>query len=41
MIGQYGGNEVFEPQIEFFDEDIEGKITKIFKDRNAKIYEID
>jgi hypothetical protein len=41
MIGQYGGNEKAEPQIEFFDEDIVSKITNIFKDKNAKIYEID
>jgi len=40
MIGQYGGNEVKEPDIEMFDENAEKKITEIFGDKNAKVYVI-
>lgn len=38
MIGQWGGNETKEPEIEFFDDAAEEKITSVFGDKNAKIY---
>ncbi len=40
MIGQYGGNEVSEPDILFFDEKAEENVATIFRDNNAKIYMI-
>lgn len=41
MIGQYGGNEICEPQIEFYDENIDKKIKDIFNDNNSKTYVIE
>ena len=41
MIGQYGANELKEPEIEIFDENAEEKILDIFKDINAKVYYIE
>ena len=41
MLGQYGGNEVEEPPILRFDENIEKTITETLGDRNAKICIID
>ncbi|MBO4941019.1 MAG: hypothetical protein J6D15_02300 [Clostridia bacterium] len=41
MIGQYGANEVKEPEIENFDENAEDKILNIFGDKNAKVYYIE
>ncbi len=41
MIGQYGANEVKEPDIEIFDENAEEKILNIFRDKNAKVYFIE
>jgi len=38
MIGQFGGNEVAEPEILIFDENAEEKINTIFGDKNAKVY---
>ncbi len=38
MIGQYGGNEIKEPDIEIFDENAEEKIIGIFKEKNPKVY---
>ena len=38
MLGQYGGNENGEPQIEIFDENTDKKIEKVFKDKGAKVY---
>ncbi len=38
MLGQYGGNEVKEPEILLFDERADEKIEKVFKDKNAKVY---
>jgi len=38
MIGQYGANEVKEPEIEIFDENAEDKILNILGDKNAKVY---
>ena len=35
MIGQYGGNEIAEPEILLFDDQAEEKITGIFGDRDA------
>ena len=37
LVGQYGGNEVKEPDIEMFDENAEKKITEVFGDKNAKV----
>ncbi len=41
MIGQYGANEVKEPEVEIFDENAEDKILNIFGDKNAKVYYIE
>ncbi|MEE0409496.1 MAG: hypothetical protein UD759_01820, partial [Clostridia bacterium] len=41
MIGQWGGNEVKEPEIEIFDEKAEEKINNIFGDKTAKVYIIE
>ncbi len=38
MIGQWGGNETKEPDIEIFDETAEDKINNIFGDKTAKVY---
>ena len=38
MIGQYGGNEVAEPDILIYDEEAEMTITTVFGDRNAKVH---
>lgn len=40
MIGQYGGNEVAEPENLIFDEQAEEKIGKVFCDKNAKVFYI-
>ncbi len=41
MIGQYGANEIKEPEIEIFDENAEEKILNLFGDKNAKVYFIE
>lgn len=41
MIGQWGGNETKEPDIEIFDEMAEEKIKDIFGDKTAKVYIIE
>ncbi len=38
MIGQWGGNEDREPDIEIFDGEAEKKINDIFGDKTAKVY---
>lgn len=38
MIGQIGGNENGEPQVEIFDDNAEKKINEIFGDKSAKVY---
>ncbi|MBQ8509904.1 MAG: hypothetical protein IJ493_08375 [Clostridia bacterium] len=38
MIGQYGGNELAEPEILVFDDEADVKIEKIFGDTDAKVY---
>jgi len=38
MIGQYGANAEFEPEIVIFDEAADEKIERIFKDREAVVY---
>ncbi len=38
QLGQYGGNEKGEPDIEIYDEKADEKIAKIFKDENARVY---
>lgn len=38
MIGQFGGNEKTEPEIQIYDEKAEEKIWRIFGDKNAKVY---
>ncbi|MBQ3124600.1 MAG: hypothetical protein IJC09_04170 [Clostridia bacterium] len=38
MIGQWGGNEVKEPDIEIFDENAEEKIKTVFREKNPKVY---
>jgi hypothetical protein len=40
MLGQYGANEVEEPEILTFDEKVEEKIEKLLGDQNAKVYYI-
>ena len=40
MIGQLGGNENGEPNIEMFDECAEEKINEVFGDKSAKVYYI-
>jgi len=40
MLGQYGGNEVREPEIELFDDRAEKTITSVWNDKNAKVYGI-
>ena len=40
MLGQYGANEVEEPEIMTFDENVEEKIEKLLGDQNAKVYYI-
>ncbi len=40
-IGQYGGNENGEPEIQIFDQNAEEKIKNIFKEENPKIYFIE
>ncbi len=40
-LGQYGGNEIVEPEIHPFDEHTEDTLKNIFKEKNAKIYYID
>lgn len=37
-IGQYGGNEIAEPENLVFDDRAEEKITEVFGDKNAKVY---
>jgi len=41
MLGQYGGNELAEPPILYFDGNVEENVEQVFKDKNAKIYSID
>ena len=38
MIGQWGGNEVKEPEIEIFDEKAEEKINNIFGALNIGVW---
>ena len=38
MIGQYGGNEIKEPDVLIFDDDAEDKINNVFGDKSAKVY---
>lgn len=38
MLGQYGANNVAEPEILTFDDSVEEKIEKTFGDKNAKVY---
>ncbi len=38
MIGQYGGNEIKEPEMLVFDNNAEETIHNIVKDENAKVY---
>jgi len=40
MLGQYGGNEVREPEILMFDEDIEKTIRDVLGDMNAEVHVI-
>ncbi len=40
MIGQYGGNEVKEPDVMMFDENAESTINNVFCDKSAKVYVI-
>lgn len=40
QIGQYGANEIAEPENLIFDEQAEEKILNVFGDRNAKVYVI-
>lgn len=40
MIGQWGGNEVKEPDIKMFDENAEEKINNVFGDKRAGVYYI-
>ncbi len=40
MIGQYGGNEVSEPEVLVFDNDAETKINLFFGDKNAKVFSL-
>ena len=40
MIGQYGGNEISEPPIYYFDGNEEATVEQIFGDKNAKVYTI-
>ena len=41
MIGQYGGNEVSEPEIKLFDGDEEETIRDLFGDKDARVYAIE
>ena len=41
MIGQYGGNELEEPPILYFDGNEETAIEQVFGDKNAKVYTVD
>lgn len=41
MIGQYGGKENGEPEVEIFDENAEEKIQNIFCEKNSEIYVIE
>jgi len=38
MLGQYGGNEISEPEILHFDGEIEETVRNVLGDRNAKIH---
>lgn len=38
MLGQYGGNESYEPEILIFDENAEEKIREVFGDKEARVY---
>ena len=38
MIGQWGGNENGEPDIEIFDDNVEEKIVNVFREKNPKVY---
>lgn len=41
MIGQYGGNEVSEPSILYFDGGEEETVARVFGDKNAKVYTVE
>ena len=41
MVGQFGANEIKEPDIVLFDENAEESINGIFKDKTANVYYID
>lgn len=38
MLGQYGGNETKEPEIQVFDENAEETINNLFADNSAEVY---
>lgn len=40
MIGQYGGNEICEPEILYFDENAEEVIKEVFREENPNVYYI-
>lgn len=40
MIGQYGANEIKEPDILYFNEDIENTVKNVFGDEKARVYTI-
>ena len=40
MLGQYGGNEVSEPPVLLFDDDIENTVRNVFGDKNAEVHVI-
>ena len=41
MLGQYGANEVLEPEVLLFDGNEEETIREIFGDRAARVYTIE
>ena len=41
MLGQYGGNEIEEPPIVIFDENVEEIIRSKWGDKTAKVYIIE
>ena len=41
MIGQYGANEISEPDIMYFDGNEDVTIREVFGDKNAEVYIID
>ena len=41
MIGQFGANEIKEPDIVLFDDNAEKSINVGFRDKTAKVFHID